>query len=133
VQVSETCAEENATQIITHVEVTDACASDAQATVPVLEDLDQRGQRPATLIADTTYGSAENALAAQAMGTEWVSPVGGQGSGTPRRYVVDHGRLRPGWRGRGREPLPGRAHAHPTDSPRQEWTPRHAAVRALDV
>ena len=37
VQVSETCHEDNATQIVTHVEVTDACASDAHATGPVLE------------------------------------------------------------------------------------------------
>lgn len=77
VQVSETCGPDNETQIITHVSVTDACVSDAQATMPVLGDLDERDMRPDELVADTLYGSAENAMAAEAMRTELVSPVGG--------------------------------------------------------
>ena len=77
VQVSETCHEDNVTQIITHVEVTDASASDVQATMPVLEALTARGQPLQEMVADTTYGSAENAVDAQRMGVELVSPVAG--------------------------------------------------------
>ena len=76
-QVVETCHEDNAVQLITHVEVTDACASDAQVTMPVLEDLADRGQQPQELVADTAYGSAENAVDAERLGTELVSPVSG--------------------------------------------------------
>jgi hypothetical protein len=76
-QVSESCHPDNDVEVITHVEVTDACASDAQATIPVLQALADRGQQPEVLTADTTYGSGENAVAAERMGTELVSPVSG--------------------------------------------------------
>ena len=77
VQVSETCHPDNGTEVNTHVAVTDACGSDAQATLPVLEALAARGLRPDELVADTAYGSADNAVAAERLGTELVSPVGG--------------------------------------------------------
>ena len=86
VQIAETCVEapdETAAEdlstvnLITHVEVTDACASDEHATMPVLEALAQRGQRPDELVADTAYGSGDNAVAAERLGTELVSPVKG--------------------------------------------------------
>lgn len=77
VQVAETCHEDNDVQMITHVEVTNACASDAQATLPVLQSLVDRDQQPEQLIADTIYGSGENAVAAERLGTELVSPVAG--------------------------------------------------------
>jgi hypothetical protein len=77
VQVSETCHDDNVAQIITHVEVTDASASDVQATLPVLEALTARGQPLEEMVADTTYGSAENAVDAQRLGVELVSPVAG--------------------------------------------------------
>lgn len=83
VQVSETCDADNVTQIITHVAVTDACASDAEATLPVLEALDARGNRPEEMIADTPYGSAENAVEAAAGGTELISPVSGSAPADP--------------------------------------------------
>ena len=63
--------------MITHVAVTDACASDEHATMPVLEALDERGQRPDELVADTAFGSGDNAVAAERLGTELVSPVKG--------------------------------------------------------
>ena len=63
--------------IITHVAVTDACASDEHATMPVLEALDERGQRPDELVADTAFGSGDNAIHAERLGTELVSPVKG--------------------------------------------------------
>ena len=77
VQVAETCDEDNAVEIITHVEVTDACASDTQATLPTLAALAQRGQQPQELVADTAYGSGDNAVEAQRWGTGLVSPVSG--------------------------------------------------------
>ena len=88
VQIVETCAEEAdertedpgeapSPNVITHVEVTDACASDEHATMPVLEALDERGQRPEELVADTAFGSGANAVDAERLGTELVSPVKG--------------------------------------------------------
>ena len=77
VQVAETCHQDNAVEIITHVEVTEACASDAQATVPTLEAREARDLLPEELVADTTYGSGDNAVAAARFGTELISPVGG--------------------------------------------------------
>lgn len=76
-QVVETCHAENTVQVITHVELTDACSSDAHVTVPVLESLADRGQQPEELVADTAYGSGDNAVAAERLGTEVVSPVSG--------------------------------------------------------
>jgi hypothetical protein len=81
VQVAETCDEENATQIITHVEVTPSSGSDANATVPVIDALGKRDLRPKQLWSDTSYGSGRNAVEAERRGTELVSPVGG---GTPK-------------------------------------------------
>ena len=47
------------------------------SVMPVLKALDERGQRPQELVADTAYGSGDNAVAAERLGTEWVSPVKG--------------------------------------------------------
>ena len=52
-QVVETCHQDNRVQVITHVELTEACARDAQATMPILEDLAARDQQPQELVADT--------------------------------------------------------------------------------
>lgn len=77
VQVAETCHEDNAVEVITYVEVTDACVSDAQATMPTLEVLTGRDLQPEELVADTTYGSGHNAVDAERLGTELISPVSG--------------------------------------------------------
>jgi hypothetical protein len=82
VQIAETCVETDDDQtdtvnMITHVAVTDACASDEHATMPVLEALEERGQRPDELVADTAFGSGDNAIHAERLGTELVSPVKG--------------------------------------------------------
>jgi len=50
VQVSETCDEDNPTQIITHVEVTPSSGSDADVTVPVIDSLSDREIGPEELI-----------------------------------------------------------------------------------
>ena len=88
VQVAETCHDDNKVEIITHVEVTDACVSDAQATVPTLDALEARQLQPQELVADTTYGSGDNAVAAARRGTELISPVGGPTTVT-REEVAD--------------------------------------------
>ena len=82
VQIAETCVEADddkadTVNMITHVAVTDACASDEHATIPVLEALEERGQRPDELVADTAFGSGDNAINAERLGTELVSPVKG--------------------------------------------------------
>jgi hypothetical protein len=82
VQVAETCHEDNAVEVITHVEVTDSCVSDAQATVPTLEALAARALSPEELVVDTNYGSGDNAVKAERMGSELVSPVSGPAAET---------------------------------------------------
>ena len=92
VQIAETCVEADDDQTdddqtdddqtdtvnrITHVAVTAACASDEHATMPVLEALEERGQRPDELVADTAFGSGDHAIHAERLGTELVSPVKG--------------------------------------------------------
>lgn len=77
VQVAETCNEENATQLLTHVEVTPSSGSDAHFTLPCIDALAEREIRPEELWCDTAYGSGRNAVAAERQGTELVSPVGG--------------------------------------------------------
>jgi len=89
VQVAETCHDDNAVELITHVAVTDSCGSDADATLPTLESLWDRDLQPAELVADTTYGSAENAVAAATLGTELISPVGGGKAGVQAAAEVE--------------------------------------------
>ena len=57
VQVSETCEEGNAVQVITHVEVTPSSGGDADVTVGVIDRLRERGIGPSELWCDTSYGS----------------------------------------------------------------------------
>ena len=81
VQVSETCEEGNAVQMITHVEVTSSSGSDAGVTVGVIDTLRERGIGPSELWCDTSYGSGHNGWEAERRGTELVSPVGGRAPG----------------------------------------------------
>ena len=81
VQVSETCEEGNAVQVITHVEVTPSSGSDAGVTVGVIDTLRERGVGPSELWCDTSYGSGHNGWEAERRGTELVSPVGGRAPG----------------------------------------------------
>jgi len=90
VQVAETCHEDNATEIITHVAVTPACKSDAHATIPTLESLSMRGLHAEELLADTTYGSGPNAVEAEQVGTRLVSPVAGATTSAP---LLEDGQL----------------------------------------
>ena len=74
-QIAETYHEDNAVEVITQVTVTDACASDEHATLPMLEALMERGQEPEEMVADTAFGSGDNAVQAKRLGTELVGPV----------------------------------------------------------
>ena len=82
VQIAETYGNENVPEIITHVEVTRSCDSDSSATLPTLDALAQRDIQPKEMLADTTYCSTDNAIAAAAAGTELVGPVPGTASDT---------------------------------------------------
>ena len=96
VQVAETCHEENATQLITHVEVTPSSGSDTDVSVPVVDGLAERKVRPDELFADTAYGSGRNAFEASRRGTELVSPVAGSAPGNSHEErVTDHRRSPP--------------------------------------
>ena len=86
VQVMETyCTHEDEQErdktlnLITHVEVQPACASDAHALIPALESAIERGLAPAQVLADSLYGSDENSEKAEQMGVEVVSPTMGAG------------------------------------------------------
>ena len=77
VQVAETCGNGSKPEVITYAEVTRSCDSDESATVPVVDDLARRDIAPKELLADTNYGSTENAIECERRGVELVSPVPG--------------------------------------------------------
>lgn len=77
VQIMETTSEDNEVEVITHVEVTPACESDVHHLVPALEATAAAGVQPTEVLADTTYGSVKNAIAAEARGVELVAPTPG--------------------------------------------------------
>lgn len=82
VQVAETHGNGELPEIITHVEVTSSSDSDANATLPTLDALAEREIQPKEMVADTTYCSTDNAIAAAAKGTELVGPVPGTAGDT---------------------------------------------------
>lgn len=82
VQIAETHGNGELPEIITHVEVTRSCDSDVSATLPTLDALAEREIQPKEMVADTTYCSTDNAIAAAAKGTELVGPVPGTASDT---------------------------------------------------
>jgi hypothetical protein len=75
VQIAETCGEDEALRLVTHVSVNGAHESDIRATVPVIEALDEAGMKPEVIIADTNYGGGENIVQAAEHGVELVAPV----------------------------------------------------------
>ena len=97
VQVAETCYEENATQLITHVEVTPSSGSDTDVSVPVVDGLAERKVRPDELFVDTAYGSGRNAFEASPPGNGTGEPGGrGRRRGTrTKESVTDHRRSPP--------------------------------------
>ena len=91
VQLAETHGNENAPEVITAVSVTRSCDSDESATVPIVKDLHNRGLGPDEMVTDTNYGSTENVLDCEALGTELVSPVAGAKVEAPADGTIDEG------------------------------------------
>lgn len=91
VQLAETHGNENAPEVIAAVSVTRSCDSDESATVPIVADLHNRGLGPDEMVVDTNYGSTENVLACEALGTELVSPVAGAKVEAPADGTIDEG------------------------------------------
>jgi len=77
-QLTETCGDDNAVQLIVSALVQTASAKDAEALPAVLEDLRQNERLPESMLADTSFGGDGNVQAAAALGVELTAPVGGQ-------------------------------------------------------
>lgn len=80
-QITETCGPENAVQIITHAAVESAAASDAESPVRDTEELEARGLKPDTLLADTAYCGGDNDVALRDMGVALIGPAAGKEPG----------------------------------------------------
>lgn len=62
--------------LLTHVRVESADRHDANALLPALDDLQQRGMKPEELLADSLYGSDDNCeQGLEEYGTEVIAPV----------------------------------------------------------
>ena len=83
VQISETCVEENPVELITHVAVTPSAGSDAKATIPAIDALEDAGHKPEELTADTTYSGATNAAEASKRGVRLLAPAPAMGKPEP--------------------------------------------------
>jgi len=80
VQVVETFSndgEKTSPNFITHVRVEPAHNSDANALMPAIESVKERGLMPEKLLADSLYGSDDNAQRAAQEGVELVAPTMG--------------------------------------------------------
>lgn len=82
-QIVETCDPANDARIITRVAVESAAASDADAVVPAVEALDERGLKPEEMIADTAYCGGENDVALRDMGVALTGPAAGKEPARP--------------------------------------------------
>ena len=69
--------------LITHVAVGKANAQDTDALMPAIEASAQRGIKPDMVLADTLYGSDENAQNAKGAGVDLVAPVKDGHNGSP--------------------------------------------------
>jgi hypothetical protein len=86
VQLAETCSDDNEVQLITAALPQTAASQDADALEEVLNNLEQNDRLPESMLADTSYGSDENAQKARDKGVELVSPVPGQ---EPEKHRVE--------------------------------------------
>ncbi len=92
IQLTETCGPGNQVQLITAALPQTACEPDAEAVVPMLDQLDQAGRLPEELLADTLYTGDENVRAAEARGVDLIGPVPGrtpQSPSDPEALSVD--------------------------------------------
>lgn len=87
VQVMETFsddAEKASPNLITHVHVEPAHNSDANALMPAIESVKERGLMPEELMADSLYGSDDNTQRAAQEGVELIAPA----MGSPKKGVI---------------------------------------------
>jgi hypothetical protein len=78
IQLAETCVPEHEVQLITAALPQTACEADAQAVMPVLDQLEQGERMPAEMLVDTSYASDANVQAAAERGVDLVGPVPGR-------------------------------------------------------
>jgi hypothetical protein len=78
VQIAETCVPSNEVQLITGMLPQTASEPDADAVVPMIDQLDQAGRKPEEMLADTLYTGDENVQAAAARGVDLIGPVPGR-------------------------------------------------------
>ena len=88
-QFAETCGVDNDAQLIVGVEVEGAHASDQDALVPMLDQLDEHDRTPETMYGDTAYGRDENVVEAERRGVDLQSPVAGADPQNPDDLTVD--------------------------------------------
>lgn len=74
-QLSETCSENNAVQLITDVLPQTAADSDSEALPEMVERLEDKQRKPDVLLADTAYGSDANVEHCASKGVELVAPA----------------------------------------------------------
>ena len=90
VQLAETCVPANEVQLITAALPQTACEPDAEAVVPMLDQLKEGERLPEELLADTLYAGDENVQAAAALGVDLVGPVPGRApAADPEALTVD--------------------------------------------
>jgi hypothetical protein len=78
VQLAETCVPGNEVQLITGTLPQTACEPDADAVVPMLDQLEQAARLPEEMLADTLYTGDENVEAAAVRGVDLIGPVPGR-------------------------------------------------------
>jgi hypothetical protein len=78
IQLTETRVPSNDVQPITAALPQTACEPDADAVVPMLDQLEQAGRLPEEMVADTLYTSDENVQAAETRGVDLIGPVPGR-------------------------------------------------------
>ena len=76
-QLCETCVPGNPFEVITTTLLQGAHESDQNATVPLLETLQQQGDKPVIAFADSNYISGENIVQAEGMGVDLQGPLPG--------------------------------------------------------
>jgi hypothetical protein len=88
-QIAETCSLENEVQLITGVETEPAHASDQNACVPMIDQLESQDRKPEILYADGQYGSDANVMHAAKRGVDLQSPVSGAPPQNPDDLTID--------------------------------------------
>ena len=90
IQLAETCVPENEVQLITAALPQTACEPDADAVVPMLDQLHRAERLPEEMLADTAYTSDENVESAGARGVDLIGPVPGRApQSDPEALTVD--------------------------------------------